>query len=88
MPPWRAAPGSLIRQDKSDEHHTPGQDRFFEDSVREIAPVKMAAIGAGIAAATYGVARAESLLTHGISTERGSRVPGHSTTAGTRRPPS
>ena len=67
MTPWRAAPGSLIRQDESDEHHTPGQDRFFEDSVREIAPVKMAAIGAGIAAATYGVARAESLLTHGMA---------------------
>lgn len=67
LTPWRATPGSLIRQDKTDKHHTPGQDRFFEDSVREVAPAKMAAIGVGVAAATYGIARGESLLTHGMA---------------------
>ncbi|MDC3376867.1 alpha/beta-hydrolase family protein [Candidatus Nanopelagicales bacterium] len=67
LAPWRAAPGSLIRQDSSDEHHTQGQERFFEDSVREVAPIKMAAIGAGVALGTYGIARGESLLTHGMA---------------------
>ena len=64
--PWRAAPGSLIRQVTNDDP-SPGQQRFFEDSVREVAPVKMAAIGAGVAGGMYGVARAESLLTHGMA---------------------
>ena len=64
--PWRADPGSLIRK-KSADDHTPGQDQFFEDSVREVAPVKMAAIGTGIAAATYGLARGESILTGAMS---------------------
>lgn len=67
LTPWRAAPGSLIRQDADDEHHTPGQAQFFEDSVREVAPLKMAGIGVGVAAATYGVARGESLLNHGVA---------------------
>lgn len=64
--PWRAAPGSLIR-DEAGPHATPGQQRFFEDSVREVAPVKMAAIGAGVGAAMYAIARGESLLTHGMA---------------------
>lgn len=64
--PWRAAPGSLIRQITNDDP-SPGQQRFFEDSVREVAPVKMAAIGAGVAGGMYGIARAESLLTHGAA---------------------
>lgn len=64
--PWRAAPGSLIRQ-KTVKNPTPGQDAFFEDSVRTVAPIKMAAIGAGVAAGMYGIARGESLLTHGMA---------------------
>jgi hypothetical protein len=64
--PWGAAPGSLIRQ-QSPGGKTPGQEQFFEDSVREVAPVKMAAIGAGIAVATYGLARGESILTGAMS---------------------
>ena len=64
--PWRATPGSLIRAENP-HGTTPGQERFFEDSVREVAPVKMAAIGAGIALATYGLARGESILTGAMS---------------------
>lgn len=64
--PWRAAPGSLIRQ-RSNSAPSAGQQQFFEDSVREVAPVKMAAIGAGVAAGMYAVARGESLLTHGMA---------------------
>lgn len=61
--PWRASPGSLIRK------LTPGdqgqsEETFFEDSVREVEPVKMAGIGAGVAFAMYGLARTESLLTN------------------------
>lgn len=64
--PWRATPGSLIRQ-QSPGSTTPGQEQFFEDSVREVAPLKMAAIGTGIAAATYGLARGESILTGALA---------------------
>ena len=64
--PWGAAPGSLIRQ-QSPGGKTPGQEQFFEDSVREVAPLKMAAIGTGIAAATYGLARGESILTGALA---------------------
>ena len=64
--PWRATPGSLIRQ-KVPGSKTPGQEQFFEDSVREVAPLKMAAIGTGIAAATYGLARGESILTGALA---------------------
>jgi len=64
--PWRAAPGSLIRQ-RLNSAPSPGQQQFFEDSVREVAPIKMAAIGTGVAAGMYAVARGESLLTHGMA---------------------
>jgi uncharacterized membrane protein len=64
--PWGAAPGSLIRQQNPDGT-TPGQDQFFEDSVREVAPLKMAAIGTGVALASYGLARGESMLTGAMS---------------------
>lgn len=64
--PWRAKPGSLIRAENP-RGTTPGQDQFFEDSVREVAPLKMAAIGSGIALATYGAARAESILTGAVA---------------------
>jgi uncharacterized membrane protein len=63
--PWGAAPGSLIRQQSPGS--TPGQDQFFEDSVREVAPIKMAAIGTGVALATYGLARGESILTGALA---------------------
>jgi uncharacterized membrane protein len=42
-------------------------EKFDEDSVREVAPIKMAAIGSGIALAMFGVARAESLLTNSLA---------------------
>jgi uncharacterized membrane protein len=64
--PWEASPGSLIT-DPVTGKDSPGRQRFFEDSSREVAPVKMAAIGTGIAAATYGLARGESALTNAIA---------------------
>ncbi len=64
--PWRAAPGSLIG--RKSERDTSVPDTFEEDSVREVAPLKMAAIGSGVALAMYGLARAESLLTDSLAT--------------------
>jgi uncharacterized membrane protein len=63
--PWRAAPGSLIGgrgQAQTDQPET-----FDEDSVREVAPLQMAAIGTGVALGMFGLARAESLLTNSLA---------------------
>lgn len=64
--PWRASPGSLIRK-FAPGTRTDGEEQFFEDSVREVAPVKMAAIGTGVALGMYGLARGESLLTNSLA---------------------
>lgn len=63
--PWRAAPGSLIGN--RGQVQTDQPERFDEDSVREVAPVQMAAIGTGIALGMFGLARAESLLTNSLA---------------------
>lgn len=63
--PWRAAPGSLIGgrgQAQTDQPET-----FDEDSVREVAPLQMAAIGTGVALGMFGLARVESLLTNSLA---------------------
>lgn len=64
--PWRAAPGSLIRK-FAPGSRAQGEERFFEDSVREVAPVKMAAIGSVVALGMYGLARGESMLTNSLA---------------------
>ncbi|MFM8516164.1 MAG: alpha/beta-hydrolase family protein [Actinomycetota bacterium] len=63
--PWRAAPGSLIGGRGKVQADVPEQ--FDEDSVREVAPLQMAAIGTGIALGMFGLARAESLLTNSLA---------------------
>lgn len=64
--PWRAAPGSLI-QKLTPGSTAPDHEEFFEDSVREVDPLKMAGIGTGVALAMYGLARTESLLTNSVA---------------------
>lgn len=63
--PWRAAPGSLIGKRGQVQAETP--EKFDEDSVREVAPLQMAAIGTGVALGMFGLARAESLLTNSLA---------------------
>lgn len=73
--PWRASPGSLLPDDVDLADTTPGglgfhahgQQHFFEDDVREVKPAMTVAIAAGVGIATYGLARAESALTHASS---------------------
>ena len=61
--PWEQRPGSLVDGDAPGATHT-DQGVFLEDKVREVSPAQAAGIGVGVAAATYGLARAESALTH------------------------
>lgn len=63
--PWRAAPGSLIGG--RPERDAAAPETFEEDSVREVAPLKMAAIGTAVGLGMYGLARAESLLTDSLA---------------------
>ncbi len=63
--PWRAAPGSLIGGRAQAQPDAP--ETFDEDSVREVAPLQMAAIGTGVALGMFGLARAESLLTNSLA---------------------
>ena len=64
--PWKASPGSLInRPDLGGTRR--GDEVFFEDSVREVQPVQAVGIAAGVAVASYGLARAESALTSAMS---------------------
>lgn len=53
--PWRQEPGSLL---------TPG--KFYEDRVREVSPIKATGIGAGVLALTYGLAAAETAVSHAV----------------------
>ena len=64
--PWESAPGSLIQEDLPGST-TEGQQHFFEDAVRRVSPAQAIGIGAGIGAATYGLARAESALTSALA---------------------
>lgn len=64
--PWKDAPGSLIdRTDLGGTHHK--NQVFFEDSVREVRPLQAVGIAAGVAIASYGLARGESMLTTAMS---------------------
>jgi uncharacterized membrane protein len=60
--PWDQRPGSLVDGDAPGATHADG-GTFLEDKVREVSPAQAAGIGVGVAAATYGLARAESALT-------------------------
>ena len=64
--PWQARPGSLLDSDLPGSVEFNGQ-YFFEDTVRQVSPAKTLGIAAGVAAATYGVARAESRITQAVS---------------------
>ena len=61
--PWDQRPGSLADGDAQGATKTDA-GVFLEDKVREVSPAQAAGIGVGVAAATYGLARAESALTH------------------------
>jgi uncharacterized membrane protein len=64
--PWKDAPGSLIdRTDLGGTHFN--NQVFFEDSVREVRPLQAIGIAGGVAAASYGFARVESMLTSAMS---------------------
>ena len=64
--PWEARPGSLLEADLPGSVEFNGQF-FFEDTVRQVSPAKTLGIAAGVAAATYGIARAESRITQSVS---------------------
>jgi len=64
--PQKASPGSLM-QPGFEGGTVSGDQRFFEDSVREVSPAKAIAIAGGVAVAAYGLARVESALTHAMS---------------------
>ena len=68
---WQARPGSLLASELPGSS-VDGNEYFFEDTVREVSPAKMAGIGVGVAVATFALAKAESALTHGTS--RGAAV--------------
>ncbi len=60
--PWKSAPGSLVDAGVAGST-LKGSQYFFEDSVRDVSPAKSVGIGAVVGLATYGLARAESVLT-------------------------
>jgi len=64
--PWQARPGSLLDSDLPGSVEFGGR-YFFEDTVRQVSPAKTLGIAAGVAAVTYGVARAESRVTDLVS---------------------
>lgn len=66
MRPWQARPGSLVDGAMPGAIERNGQ-YFFEDSVRDVSAPKAVGIAVGVAAATYGLARAESRLTDAVS---------------------
>lgn len=65
--PWLARPGSWLESPQPGAVERDGQ-YFFEDAVREVSAPKAIGIAAGVAAATYGLARAESRITSAVST--------------------
>lgn len=66
MKPWEQRPGSALSEATPGSVQQGGQ-HFQEDRVREVSPAQSALIGAGVAAATYGVARVESKMTDGLA---------------------
>jgi uncharacterized membrane protein len=64
--PWQARPGSLLDEELPGSVEFSGQ-YFFEDTVRQVSPAKTLGIATGVAAATYGIARAESRITSAVS---------------------
>ncbi len=66
LKPWEQRPGSLADQAMPGATEVDGQ-YFMEDRAREVSPAQSAAIGVGVAAATYGLARAESAFTGAIA---------------------
>jgi uncharacterized membrane protein len=66
LKPWQQRYGSVV------ETATPGSFEshgkyFQEDTAREVSPAQSAVIGLGVAAATYGLAHAESALTDAVA---------------------
>lgn len=66
MKPWEQRPGSMAHGDAPGAVQV-GDEYFLEDRVREVSPAQSAAIGVGVAAVTYGVARGESALTGALA---------------------
>ena len=66
MRPWNQRPGSLAPKALPGSVEAGGQ-YYMEDRVLEVSPTQSALIGAGVAVATYGVARAESAMTGAFS---------------------
>lgn len=66
LKPWEQRPGSLVDQAVPGSIQAHGEN-FLEDKAREVSPAQSAAIGVGVAAATYGLARAESALTRSVA---------------------
>jgi len=64
--PQKASPGSLL-EPGAEVGTVSGNQRFFEDSVREVSPVQAIGIAGGVAVAAYGLARVESALTNAMS---------------------
>lgn len=54
--PWRQRPGSMLAPDK-----------FYEDRVREVSPLKATGIGVGVLGFTYGLAAAETAISHTVA---------------------
>jgi uncharacterized membrane protein len=66
MKPWQQRFGSML--DTQMPGATDSHGHYFqEDAVRQVSPAKSAAIGLGVAAATYGLAHGESALTSALS---------------------
>jgi len=64
--PWQQRPGSLVESAMPGAIEANGEF-FLEDRARAVSPGQSAAIGVGVAAATYGLAQAESALTGAIA---------------------
>ena len=66
LKPWAQRPGSYIDSELPGVTAAKGA-YFMEDHALEVSPAQSAAIGVGVAAATYGFARAESALTGALA---------------------
>ncbi len=64
--PWKSLPGSATYPQTAVSTEFKGK-YFFEDQVREVTPVKAAAIGTVVAAITLGLSYTESALTNTMS---------------------
>lgn len=64
--PWLARPGSWLESMQPGAVEREGQ-YFFEDAVRDVSAPQAIGIALGVAAGTYGLARAESSVTAAVS---------------------